>query len=340
MKTVSNKTSTKVSDSTCQPDCSGSAWATATASAAASTGLEASPFQISRFSLLAALLAAVTVPSVGAAAEAHEGKSADEVAKELANPASSLAFLSFKNQYRTYTGDLPDADDQDNYTLLFQPVFPFPLADTASGGKANLFVRPAIPVVFDQPVPELNGASLDWDGVTAMGDWGFDVLYGVTEKNGLIWAFGAVGTLPMATDSDVASKQWRLGPELLIAKQEKWGLYGFFPSHQWDIGGWGEGKDNSYSTTQLEPVFKYLPGGGWAVGSLPIMTYDWEAEEWTIPLNLTVSKTVSWGNMPVKVELELNYYVEQPDEFGPEWMIGFNITPVVPNFINNWIRGN
>jgi len=53
-----------------------------------------------------------------------------------------------------------------------------------------------------------------------------------------------------------------------------------------------------------------------------------------------VSKTVKWGNTPVKLELELNYYVEQPDAFGPEWMVGLNITPVVPNFINNWIRGN
>jgi hypothetical protein len=283
----------------------------------------------------------MAVPSLGAAAEeAHEGKSADEIAKELANPASSLAFLTFKNQFRWYTGDLPDADDQDNYTLLFQPVFPFPLANTASGGKANLYIRPAIPLLVNQPVPKASGASLDWDETTAIGDIGFDIAYGVTEKSGLIWAFGAVGTLPTATDSDVAGKQWRLGPEFIIAKSGEKSLIALFPSHQWDVAGWGEGKDNSFSTTQIQPIVKYLPGGGWAVGSSPIMAYDWKGEEWTIPLNLTVSKTVKWGNMPVKIELDANYYVEQPDAFGPEWMIGLNITPVVPNFINNWIRGN
>ena len=26
--------------------------------------------------------------------------------------------------------------------------------------------------------------------------------------------------------------------------------------------------------------------------------------------------------------------------FGPEWMIGFNFTPVVDNFVDRWIRGN
>ena len=84
-------------------------------------------------------------------AEAHEGTSADEVAKELANPNTSLASLTFRNQFRWYTGDLPNADDQDSYTLLFQPVFPFPLAPTANGGKPNFFVRPAIPFLADQP---------------------------------------------------------------------------------------------------------------------------------------------------------------------------------------------
>lgn len=264
------------------------------------------------------------------------GKSADEIAKELANPNNSLASLTFKNQYRWYTGDLPGADNQDNYTLLFQPVFPFTLEPTASGGKANFFVRPAFPILFDQPVPVLGNTSVDYDEITALGDIGFDIGYGVTEKTGLLWAFGMVGTLPTATDSAVAGRQLRLGPEVLFAKFEKWGLYGLFPSHQWDVSGWDE---TTYSTSQLQLFLKFLPGGGWSVGTAPIMNYDWESEEWTLPLNLGASRTVMFSATPVKLELELNYYVDQPDAFGPEWMIGLNITPVVPNFIDSWIKG-
>lgn len=261
-------------------------------------------------------------------------KSADEVARELANPNNSLASLTFKNQYRWYTGDLPHADDQDNYTLLFQPVFPFTLEPTASGGKANFFVRPAIPIVFDQPT--FDAAKLDFDEVSAIGDIGFDIGYGVTEKTGLLWALGMVGTLPTATDSDVAGKQLRLGPEALIAKFEKWGLYGIFPSHQWNVTGWS---DEYYSNSQAQLFLLLLPGGGWNVGTTPIMNYDWNSDDWTIPLNLTVGKTVLFGKMPVKLALEINYYVEQPDVFGPEWMVSFNITPVVPNIFDQWIKG-
>jgi len=284
--------------------------------------------------LITACILLITVVLFSVPAGAEE-KSADEIARELANPNNSLASLTFKNQYRWYTGDLPGADDQDNYTFLFQPVFPFKLEPTASGANATFFVRPAFPIVFDQPA--FDASQRNFHGVTALGDIGFDIGYGVTEKSGFLWALGMVGTLPSATDSDIAGKQWRFGPEALFAKFEKWGLYGIFPSHQWDVAGWGDG--GYFSNTQIQAFLTFLPGGGWNVGTTPIMNYDWKSEEWTIPLNLTVGKTIKVGNMPVKLALEVNYYVEQPDLFGPEWMVSFNITPVVPNIIEGWIRG-
>ncbi len=125
------------------------------------------------------------------------------MARELANPINSLASVTFKNQFRRYTGSFPDATNQDSYTLLFQPVFPFPLKPTASGGKANLFVRPAVPLLVDQPVPVVTNAQPGYDDTTALGDVVFDIGYGVAEKSGLLWALGMVGTPPAATQSEV-----------------------------------------------------------------------------------------------------------------------------------------
>ncbi len=71
----------------------------------------------------------------------------------------------------------------------------------------------------------------------------------------------------------------------------------------------------------------------------PIMTYDWVAEQWTIPLNLTVSKTVQWGSTPFKLDLTVDYYVEQNDAFGPEWVVGLNIAPVVKNVLAGLFGG-
>lgn len=289
-----------------------------------------------RTSLFALAATQTTSSGSGTNQPAKEGsaKSADEVARELANPNNSLASLTFRNQYIWYKGDLPHADNQSNYQMVFQPVFPFNLGQTDSGGKATLFVRPAIPLLVDYP--SFDTGSLDFDGVTAIGDIGFDIGYGVTEKNGFLWAYGMVGTLPTATDEDVAGKELKLGPEALFAKFEKWGIYGIFPSHQWDVVGWS---GEYYSVSQLQAFLVFLPGDGINVGSKPIMNYNWDSHEWTVPLNLTIGKTVKMGQTPVKLELEINYFVDQPDAFGPEWMIGFNVTPVVNNFIESWIKG-
>jgi len=268
------------------------------------------------------------LPPAAVAETDGQEQSADAVARELANPNSSLATLTLKNQYRWYTGDLPGADDQDNYTMVFQPVFPLSLPQDGSGNQRTFFIRPGFPLLFDQPVPREENGGLDWDGISALGDIGFDIGYGVSKKSGFLWAVGMVGTLPTATDSDVAGKQLRLGPEFLLAKFEKWGLYGIFPSHQWNVTGWS---GESFSTTQFQPVLKFLLGDGWTVGSSPIGFYNWESYEWTIPVNLFISKTVILGKTPWKFQLEANYYVEQPDAFGPQVMIGFNISPVVNN---------
>jgi len=274
-------------------------------------------------------------PEKEAAKEAHHGKSADELAKELNNPNNDVARLTFKNQYRWYTGDIPGADSQDNYTLLFQPVFPFSLGQTETH-KSVFFVRPALPFVFDQPVPTLEKGQFGFDGVSGMGDISFDAAYGRTYKTGWLWLFGMLNTLPLATDSDIAGKQWRCGPEAVLGYIQNWGLLAVFPSHQWNAAGWS---DTHYSTTQIQAFAMFTPGAGWSIGTQPIMDYDWRNKDWTIPVNLFISKTVLFGKMPFRFDLDLNYYVKQPGAFGPQWMVGFNISPTLPNFIANSIRG-
>ena len=112
-------------------------------------------------------------------------------------------------------------------------------------------------------------------------------------------------------------------------------MLGAFPNHQWDVGGSG---DKDISLTSMQLFGYYLPGGGWNLGTSPIMSYDHESDEWTVPLNFTFGKTVMIGKTPWKIGGEINYYVEQPDAFGPEWMIGIKFSPVVENVMANWFK--
>lgn len=89
-------------------------------------------------------------------------KSVDEIAKDLANPNSPMATLTFKNQFRWYEGDLPHADSQSNYTRIFQPSLPFSLP---SG--ALVFFRPAIPAHIERPV--FDASEGDFDSENGLG---------------------------------------------------------------------------------------------------------------------------------------------------------------------------
>lgn len=254
-------------------------------------------------------------------AVAEEPISADEAAKELANPNTALASLTLKNQFTWYQGDLPDADDQFSYTALFQPVFPFPKQD----GSKILF-RPAVPIIVGKPIPTATG----YDDRSGLGDIAFDVAYAFPSRgDGMLYALGIFSSLPTATESGLGLKEWTLGPEFLIGKMSPKYVALLFPSHQWDVAGWSGG---SVNVSTIQAGYIYLPGGGWNVGTTPIMNYDWNNRQWTLPINLQFGKTIMWGKSPWKLSAEINYYVETPDALAPEWMIGINITPVVKNY--------
>ena len=68
------------------------------------------------------------------------------------------------------------------------------------------------------------------------------------------------------------------------------------------------------------------------------MSYDHENSQWTLPINLTVGKTVILKGRPWKLGAEINYLVDQPDAFGPEWLFGINIAPVVENVFAQMFR--
>ena len=115
---------------------------------------------------------------------------------------------------------------------------------------------------------------------------------------------------------------------MIIGKLDPKYTLAFFPKHVWDVAGW---TDTEINVTTLQPIFTYLPGGGWNIGTAQNITYNWEKEQWTVPLHLTVGKTVVFNGRPWKLAVELDYYVEKSDTFGPELMLSFNITPVVKN---------
>jgi len=254
--------------------------------------------------------------------------SAEEIAAALANPNAPMASLTFRLQYRTFDGDLPGASSQDGTAIMFQPSFPFSLEN----GDV-VFFRPNIPMQLSTPT--IDPGNGGFKSESGLGDIVFDVAYGRTTKTGMLYAAGIVASLPTATDDALGTDRYSIGPEFMIGKLSKKYVLGMFPSHMWDVGGSG---DADVNLTNVQIFGTYLPGGGWNVGSSPIMSYDHNSDQWTIPLNFTFGKTVIWSGRPWKLSAEINYYVEQADAFGPQWFIGINIAPVVENVLASWLK--
>lgn len=274
--------------------------------------------------ILTLMLGACLAPSL----YAEETRSADEIAKSLANPNTPLASITVKNQIRSFSGSLPNASSQTGYTALLQPSLPFAL----DNGSLLLW-RPALPIVLDQPV--FNADKLDFESESGLGDLAFDLAYATTSEAGVLTAYGLITTLPTASSSVLGSGKWSIGPEVLVGKITDKYVLGAFPNHQWDVAGWG---DNSVSMTSIQVFATWLPGGGWNVGSVPISSYDWTNSQWNIPLNLQIGKTVIWNEAPWKLSAEVNYYVEKSDAFGAEWMVSLNFAPVVQNALANLFK--
>ena len=249
--------------------------------------------------------------------------SAAEMAQKLANPTNPIMTIGNNFDLVTFQGDLPDAEEQSSFRYLFQTVFPFKLSD----GKGTVFFRPAIPVFFNEPVPDGAG-DYDSKGVD-LGDIGFDFSYGQTSKSGWIYGGGVVGLLPTATDDALGKDKWALGPEALFGKIGSWGaVLGLF-THQWDVGGSGDADINTSSFTY---VYAFALGGGWQFSAAPIITYDHEAtsgNELALPLGIGLAKTSIIKGRPWKFQVQYWNYVESNDVFAPEQLLRFSVSPVV-----------
>jgi len=263
------------------------------------------------------------VAGIGTSSGGAAEPSAEEMAQKLSNPTNPIMTIGNNFDYVTFQGDLPGAGEESSFRYVFQTVFPYKLAD----GKGTVFLRPAIPIFFNESVPDgLGGFSSEG---TDLGDIGFDLSYGQTNKNGWLYGGGVVGTLPTATNDQLGKDKWALGPELLFGKVGKWGaVVGLF-THQWDVAGSGNAKINSSAFTY---VYAFSLGGGWQIAAAPIISYDHEAtsgNKLSLPLGIGIAKTSVIKGRPWKFQLQYWNYVETNDAFGPEHLVRLSISPVI-----------
>ena len=247
--------------------------------------------------------------------KAVKSTGAGDVAKKLANPIAAMISVPFQLNYQHNYGL---NDEGDKWTLNIQPVVPIELND-----DWNIISRTILPLVSQDDLLPGSGTQ------NGIGDIVQSVWFSpkALTDNGWVWGAGPVFLIP--TGSDASAKKWGAGPTAVALKQDGAWTYGGLANHIWSTGG-SDAVVEDISSTFLQPFLTYITPEAVSFTLMTESTYDWEAEQWSVPIYGMVTKVGKIGNQIISYGGGINYWAEGP-EGGPEgWGARFIFTLIFP----------
>ena len=140
-----------------------------------------------------------------------------------------------------------------------------------------------------------------------------------------MWGVGSVIHVPVGNDA-FSANQWGLGPTAVAVKQVGPWSYGALVNHNWGVSDHSEPDE---SVTFVQPFLVRGFGKGMTATANLESTYDWNDDQWTIPMNLQISKVVKLGSQRASVFCGVRYYLTAPDG-GPDWGLRAGLTLIYP----------
>jgi hypothetical protein len=238
-----------------------------------------------------------------------------------------------------FSGDALDKLDEDDKvmnTTLIQPIMPIQLTE-----NWKAIFRPIIPINSFDTISGLDVIEseeedptlvADFDRETGLGDIVLWTAFSNQYKPPNVFGFGPTVMMDTASDDSLGTGKWSAGPMALAFHiGDKW-IYGAVAQHWWSFA--GDDDRDSVNLTDVQYVLRYRVTPMTNIGFGPNIRINWDADsdnKWSVPVGLGADTLVKLGPLPVKIGFEAYYYVEKPDDFGPEWQIRFLFVPVIPS---------
>jgi hypothetical protein len=243
-------------------------------------------------------------------------RSEERLARELQNPVADLISVPLQSDF-----DCDLAPDQAGfrYTMNLQPVVPFDL-----GEDWLLITRTTVPVTYQFDV-----RGEDTGSEFGLGDilQSFFISPKGSSSEGVHLGIGPAFLWPTATRDALGTEKWGVGPSGVVVLQSRQWTVGVLTNHVWSYAGADSRPD--VNQTFVQPFVAMTLSKGTTFNLTTEATFDWDADQWTVPLIGGVSQVMKFGDQPVSIGVLGKYWVEGPSS-APDWGVRFFITLIFP----------
>lgn len=239
-----------------------------------------------------------------------------DLAKKLSNPVASLISVPIQANYDENIG--PD-EEGSVWKINIQPVIPITLSE-----NWNLISRTILPIIDQDDIP------IKGTGESGIGDIVQSLFFSPKEPTagGWIWGAGPVFLIPTASEDALGTEQWGIGPTAVGLKQVGPWTYGALVNHIESVAGEEDRAD--VSATFIQPFISYITKTKTTISLNTESTYDWENEEWSVPINFNVLQLLKIGPQIIQVGVGVRYWADSPENGPQDWGARLQLTFLFP----------